>query len=200
MNKLIIKSKIWNKSNTPMINYKDNDYIKQKIIVEKSGILSRNKDKLIFKQTENLNTSSNSSENTNYMNEPRNSELISIEKRQNETNFSINCGEWPKDLMKLIGQKAVYFLYKGLTIENFLKEKQKYYVLSHGDILKLGKIYLKVLHIKINGPKKKEDEDQKETRNDNEQNKKLISSESESSSSDEDDNDEGENDSNNCFL
>ena len=197
MKTLIIKSKIWNKSNTPMINYKDKNYIKQKITVEKTGILSRNKDKIIFKQTENLDTSNNSSENTNYMNEPRNSELISVEKRENETNFYVNCGEWSKDLMKLIDQNAVYFLYKGLTIENFLKEKQKYYALNQGDIFKLGKIYLKILHIKLNNPRKKEDEDRKaNTTADKEENRRLVSSESESSSSDDDDDNDEENESN----
>ena len=50
------------------------------------------------------------------MNEPRTSELISIEKRDNDSNFYINCGDWPKDLLQLIDQNAVYFLYKGLTI------------------------------------------------------------------------------------
>ena len=49
--------------------------------------------------------------------------IISIEKRENDPSFYINCGNWSKDLNKLIDQNAVYFLYKGLTIENFLKEK-----------------------------------------------------------------------------
>ena len=189
MTTLIIKSKIWNKSNTPIINYKDKNYIKQKLSIEKSGIISRRKDKIIYKQTENLNNSNNSSENTNYMNEPRTSELITVEKRDNESNFYINCGDWPKDLLQLIDQNAVYFLYKGLTIENFLKEKQKYYVLNQGDIIKLGKIYLKILHIKLAGSNKKEDEDQKEkadktTDKDHSDINKKIVSESESNSDD----------------
>ncbi len=193
MTSLIIKSKIWNKSNIPLINYKDKNYIKQKITVEKTGILSRNKDKIIFKETEKLNTSNNSSDNTNYMNEPRNSELITIEKRPNDTTFFVNCGEWSKDLMQLIDQNAVYFLYKGLTIENFFKEKQKYYVLNQGDIIKLGKIYLKILHIKLTKSNKKEEEDNKDKanattdKNQNENNKNLVSSESELNSDDESD-------------
>ena len=192
MTTLIIKSKIWNKSNSPLINYKDKSYLKQKITIERSGIISRRKDKIVFKQTEDLNNSNNSSENTNYMNEPRTSELISIEKRPNESNFYINCGDWPKDLLQLMDQNAVYFLYKGLTIENFLKEKQKYYVLNQGDIIKLGKIYLKILHIKLTGSNKKEDEDEDEKDKANkttdkehsDKKKKLVS---DSESSDEDD-------------
>ena len=203
MTSLIIKSKIWNKSSTPLINYKDKNYLKQKITVERTGILSRRKDKIVFKQTENLNTSNNSSENTNYMNEPRTSELISIEKRENESSYYINCGDWPKDLIQLIDQNAVYFLYKGLTIENFLKEKQKYYVLNQGDIIKLGKIYLKILHIKLTGSNKKDDEDEKDKANattdkeHSDMNKKVVS-DSESNSDDNNSENNSENRENEC--
>ena len=199
MTSLIIKSKIWNKSNSPLINYKDKNFLKQKLTVERTGIISRRKDKIVFKQTENLNSSNNSSENTNYMNEPRTSELISIEKRANESNYYINCGDWPKDLVQLIDTNAVYFLYKGLTIENFLKEKQKYYVLNQGDIIKLGKIYLKILHIKLTGSNKKDDEDEKDKANattdkDQSDSKKIVSDSE--SNSDEDNESDGRNDDN----
>ena len=197
MTSLIIKSKIWNKSNSPLINYKDKNFLKQKITVERTGIISRRKDKIVFKQTENLNTSNNSNDNTNYMNEPRTSELISIEKRPNESNYYINCGDWPKDLVQLIDTNAVYFLYKGLTIENFLKEKQKYYVLNQGDIIKLGKIYLKILHIKLTGSNKKDDEDEKDKANattdkDQSDSKKIVSDSE--SNSDENNESDGRND------
>ena len=39
MTTLIIKSKIWNKSNIPLINYKEKNYIKQKITVEKTRMI-----------------------------------------------------------------------------------------------------------------------------------------------------------------
>jgi hypothetical protein len=196
MTTLIIKSKIWNKEKTPLINYKDKNYIKQKLTVEKTGILYRNKDKITFKERENLNSSNNSSDNTNYMNQPKSSELISIEKNANESNFYVNCGDWSKDLSELIDQNATYFLYKGLTIENFLKEKQKYYVLNQGDIIKLGKIYLKILHIKLSGSNKKEDEDEKEKadvttdKENSDKNKKIVS---DSESNSEEDNSENDN-------
>ena len=196
MTTLIIKSKIWNKEKTPLINYKDKNYIKQKLTVEKTGILYRNKDKITFKERENLNSSNNSSDNTNYMNQPKSSELISIEKNANESNFYVNCGDWSKDLSELIDQNATYFLYKGLTIENFLKEKQKYYVLNQGDIIKLGKIYLKILHIKLSGSNKKEDEDEKEKadvttdKEHSDRNKKIVS---DSESNSEEDNSENDN-------
>ena len=80
--------------------------------IDKSGIISIKKDKLFFRQTDNLDNSGNSSQDTNYMNESRNAELISIQKRENDSNFYVNCGDWSKDLMQLIDQNAVYLLYK----------------------------------------------------------------------------------------
>ena len=74
--------------------------------------------------------------------------LISIEKKDGN-NFEIDCGNWSKDILELLDQDATFFLYKGSTIENFMKDKHRYHVLSQGDILKIGKIYLKVLHIRL---------------------------------------------------
>ena len=156
MTSLIIKSKIWNKC-TSSINYKEKSCIKQKITLEKTGIIYRKEDKIFYKQVDNLNDKSNSIMHINYKNETKNTELISIEKTEYDPNFYIHCGNWSKDLNQLIDQNAVYFLYKGLTIENFLKEKQKYYVLNMGDIIKLGKIYLKILHIELNESNKNEE-------------------------------------------
>ena len=156
MTSLIIKSKIWNKC-TSSINYKEKSCIKQKITLEKTGIIYRKEDKIFYKQVDNLNDKSNSNMHINYKNETKNTELISIEKTEYDPNFYIHCGNWSKDLNQLIDQNAVYFLYKGLTIENFLKEKQKYYVLNMGDIIKLGKIYLKILHIELNESNKNEE-------------------------------------------
>ena len=156
MTSLIIKSKIWNKC-TSSINYKEKSCIKQKITLEKTGIIYRKEDKIFYKQVDNLNDKSNSIMHINYKNETKNTELISIEKTEYDPNFYIHCGNWSKDLNQLIDQNAVYFLYKGLTIENFLKEKPKYYVLNMGDIIKLGKIYLKILHIELNESNKNEE-------------------------------------------
>ena len=153
MTSLIIKSKIWNKF-TSLINYKEKSCIKQKITINKTGIIYRKEDKIFYKQVNNLN------DNKKCMNdETKNTELISIEKTEDDPNFYINCGNWSKNLYQLIDQKAVYFLYKGLTVENFLKERQKYYVLNMGDIIKIGKIYLKVLHIELNDSNKNEEKE-----------------------------------------
>ena len=178
MTSLIIKSKIWNKC-TSSINYKEKNCVKQKITIDKTGIIYRKEDKIFYKQADNLNDQRNSNMHANYMNETKNTELISIEKRENDPSFYINCGNWSKDLNQLIDQNAVYFLYKGLTIENFLKEKTKYYILNMGDIIKLGKIYLKILHIELNDSNKNEEENEEKEDNMNDKknafNKKLVS-------------------------
>ena len=69
-----------------------------------------------FKLLGALNTSNNSNENTNYMNENGLVELISIEKKD-WTKFDFDCGEWSKDIIELLGQNATYFLYKRI-LEN----------------------------------------------------------------------------------
>ena len=159
MSALILRSKIWPNESTQAINYKEKNFKKQKISIESSGIIFRQKDKVYFKKTEESNLTSNSNDNTNYMNEKK-IELLSISKQQ-DNKFIINCGNWSKDITKLIDENAAYLLYKGLTIENLLKEKQKYYVLNQGDIIKLGKIYLKLLHINLNNRDNEEDNDDK---------------------------------------
>ena len=141
MSALILRSKIWPNESTQAINYKEKNFKKQKISIESSGIIFRQKDKVYFKKTEESN-------------------LTSISKQQ-DNKFIINCGNWSKDITKLIDENAAYLLYKGLTIENLLKEKQKYYVLNQGDIIKLGKIYLKLLHINLNNRDNEEDNDYK---------------------------------------
>jgi len=70
---------------------------------------------LSFKLLGALNTSNNSNENTNYMNENGLVELISIEKKD-WTKFDFDCGEWSKDIIELLGQNATYFLYKRTTL------------------------------------------------------------------------------------
>ena len=167
MSTLIIKSKIWNNITNQSINYKEKNFRKQKLTIEHSSIIYRQKEKVIAKKIDESTYTSNSNENTNYMNDKKD-ELLTILK-EGENKYVVNCGNWSKDLTKLLDENAAYILYKGLTIENLLKEKQKYYVLSQGDIIKLGKIYLKLLHINLSNMDKddEEEEEKKEEINTN---------------------------------
>ena len=151
---LLIKAKFWNKSNNVIIDYSDKAFTIQKKELFKSGTLYRKGNKLNFKSNGVLNTTNNSNEKTDYMNNYHEIKLISVEKK-GDSNYVVDCGEWSKDIIDLIEQNATYFLYKGSTIENFMKDKHRYHILSQGDIIKIGKIYLKVLHIKLNKPESK---------------------------------------------
>ena len=167
MSTLIIKSKIWNILPNKSINYKDKKFHKQKLSIDHSSIIYRQQNKIIEKRTEDGITNT-SNDNTNYMMEKKD-ELISIAKTD-ENKYIINCGNWSKDLTKLINENAAYILYKGLTIENLLKEKQKYYVLNQGDILKLGKVYLKLLHINLSNDNQEEEDKKSEEDKNNDNN------------------------------
>ena len=133
---LIIKSKVWKKDTFELIDYLSDETIKTKIKINSSGVLSKNDKIISFTQGEDIPKS------------PFN--LLTIKKIYSTGKFIINCGDWSKDLIEVMDQKATYFLYKGTTIDNFMKDKHRYHVLSQGDILKIGKIYLKVLHIRLN--------------------------------------------------
>ena len=167
MSTLIIKSKIWNILPNKSINYKDKKFHKQKLSIDHSSIIYRQQNKIIEKRTEDGITNT-SNDNTNYMMEKKD-ELISIAKTD-ENKYIINCGNWSKDLSKLINENAAYILYKGFAIENLLKEKQKYYVLNQGDILKLGKVYLKLLHINLSNDNQEEDDKKSEEDKNNDNN------------------------------
>ena len=148
---LIIKAKFFNKSNNVIIDYSEKKFTRNQKEVFESGTLYRKGTKLSYKLAGALNTTDNSNENTNYMNDNRLINLLSVEKKEGP-NFVVDCGEWSKDIIELLDQSATYFLYKGSTIENFMKDKHRYHILSQGDIFKIGKIYLKVLHIKLINP------------------------------------------------
>ena len=151
---LIIKSKFYNKNNNVVIDYSEKNFVRNQKEVTESGTLYRKGNKLAYKLVGALNTTDNSNENTNYMNDQRLISLISVEKKDGG-NFTVDCGDWSKDIIELLDQSATYFLYKGSTIENFMKDKHRYHILSQGDIIKIGKIYLKVLHIKLTNPNQK---------------------------------------------
>ena len=173
MSTLIIKSKIWNNiSNHQSINYKEKNFQRQKFTIEHSTIIYRKQDKIVLKQIDESNYTSNSNDRTNYMNEKKD-ELLTILK-QPDNKYAINCGNWSKDLSKLIDENAAYILYKGLTIENLLKEKQKYYVLNQGDIIKIGKIYLKLLHINMFNSDKDDDNEGEKKEDNNNDNDNII--------------------------
>ena len=133
---LLITTKIWKRENFELIDYLSDDFIKTKIKINSSGVLSRKDKDISFTQGENLQTSP--------------SDLLTIKKDNSLGKYIINCGNWSKDLRKLTDQKGAYFIYRGLSLKEINKNfSYRYYKLSQGDIFKIGRVYFKVLDIHL---------------------------------------------------
>ena len=133
---LLITTKIWKKETFELLDYLSDDLIKTKIKVNSSGVLSRKDKEISFIQGENLHASP--------------SDLLTIKKDNSLGKYVINCGNWSKDLSKLIDQKGAYLVYRGLSLKELNKNfTYRYYKLSQGDIFKIGRVYFKVLDIHL---------------------------------------------------
>ena len=133
---LLITTKIWQKETFELIDYLSDDLIKTKIKVNSSGVLTKKDKDITFTQGENLHASP--------------SDLLTIKKDNTLGKYVINCGNWSKDLSKLIDQKGAYLVYRGLSLKELNKNfSYRYYKLSQGDIFKIGRVYFKVLDIHL---------------------------------------------------
>ena len=146
---LIIKSQIWNKDNVELIDYQNENAQKFFRIVNTSGTLIKKNKEIKFQIGDNL-------KNSEY-------DLVKI-KRNDIGRYIINCGTVSQNLAELVDQEGVFMVYKGLTLNNLNKiKKMRLYKLSQGDIIKLGRIYLKVLEIHLNKDKQKNKETSRNT-------------------------------------
>ena len=135
---LSIKSIIWKKEIFELIDYYSNETIKTKIKVNLSGVLSRVNKQIIYTPGENLEKSS--------------SDLLIVKKDDSLGKYLIDCGNWSKDLDKLVEENGAFLVYRGLSSKNKNnnnKISENYYKLSQGDIIKIGRIYFKILDINI---------------------------------------------------
>ena len=134
---LIIKTKIWKKENFELVDYLSDDIIINKITINSSGVLCRNNKDTYFTPGDNITES------------PFN--LLRINKNLEIGKYVIDCGNCPKDLSKLVDEQRIFFVYKGFSFHELSKNySYKYYKLSQGDILKVGRMYFKVLDIHLN--------------------------------------------------
>ena len=132
---LIIKSTVWTKENVELIDYLNGSYINTYMRVNKSGVIRRENNAVKYYIGENIPKSE--------------FDLVKVQKN-NEGKYLINCGNHSKDLAKLSKEQGIYIVYRGLTLKDLNKIKsRRFYKLSQGDIIKLGRIFLKVLEIKI---------------------------------------------------
>ena len=153
---LLIKGKIWNNGSLELIDYNNYDFQKREIKVHTSGMLSHIDKTLTFTKGKNI------------LKTPF--ELFSIYHNEENGFFYLNSQKPPKELLKVVGSKSIFFVYKGNRYRNIGNPQRKYYKLSQGDIIKLGRIFLKVLDIRV------EEDEQQESKFGTEINNNLNNS------------------------
>jgi len=147
---LLIKTKVWQKENIELIDYLNTDTIVSQYQTYNSGVIRRDNQLVTFHPGENLPKTDK--------------DLIQITKNNTTGKYIINCGTWSKNLEKLVDEVGVFMIYKGSIIQDLHDMRGKHtYKLSQGDIIKLGRIYLKVLDIHI----KKENKEKDDKKNNN---------------------------------
>ena len=142
---LLIKTKVWQKENIELIDYLNTDTIVSQYQTYNSGVIRRDNQLVTFHPGENLPKTEK--------------DLIQITKNNTTGKYIINCGTWSKNLEKLVDEVGVFMIYKGSIIQDLHNMGGKHtYKLSQGDIIKLGRIYLKVLDIHIKKENKEKDD------------------------------------------
>ena len=142
---LLIKTKVWQKENIELIDYLNTDTIVSQYQTYNSGVIRRDNQLVTFHPGENLPKTDK--------------DLIQITKNNTTGKYIINCGTWSKNLEKLVDEVGVFMIYKGSIIQDLHDMRGKHtYKLSQGDIIKLGRIYLKVLDIHIKKENKEKDD------------------------------------------
>ena len=131
---LSITTKVWNKEIKGLIDYDNTNYTKSKAIVNFPGILSRIDKKVIFTK--------NKDEQTPF-------KLLSVDKNEEYGFYNIDCGNWSKDISALVDQGGAFFLFKGEFFKKSRTPKETYYKLTQGDIIKIGKYYMKLLDMEV---------------------------------------------------
>lgn len=129
---LIIKTKIWDSDNHELVDYDNPNIVKKIIKINSSGILSRVKDEIIFSKEKNISK-----------------QLLTVKKDERNFNYMINCGNWSPDLNILSNEKGAFMVYKSSLFKEPKNVKNKFYKLNQGDIIKLGRVYLKLLDYEI---------------------------------------------------
>ena len=132
---LLITGKIWNNETLELIDFNNSDLQKTLIKVQSSGILSRINNTITFTQGQNIGKIP--------------FELFSINRNEENGYFYLDCIKPPNELIKVLESNSIYMVFKGYKYKNIENILEKYYKLSQGDIIKLGRIFLKVLDIHI---------------------------------------------------
>ena len=131
---LLVTCTIWEKEIYELIDYYNTNTTETKLTINSSGVLSRQDKEITFTPGEDQKKSEY--------------DLLRIKKHLKTDNYSADCGTWSKDLNKLIDEDGAFIVYRGLSLnEKENSYSSRYYKLSQGDIIKIGRIYFKVLDI-----------------------------------------------------
>ena len=129
---LILTSKVWGNDYHDLIDYENQDITKKVFKINSSGFLSRINNDIIF-----------SSENN-----PSN-ELLKIRKNEENKKYYVDCGNWSKDLSVLSNETGAFIVYKSSHSKKQNRIINNYYKLNQGDIIRIGRIYIKLLDMQL---------------------------------------------------
>ena len=142
---LLVKTKICSRDNYELLDYDSTKLIVNRININHSGILFRSNKNTFFV------------ENFEKCKENKNDLLLKIIKDTQNDCYFVKNEEYSNNLDKLLEQDPAYIVYKNSFLEEERNKKDKvWYKLSEGDIIKLGRVYIKILCINL-GSKKSEE-------------------------------------------
>ena len=149
---LLVKTKIYKNETFELVDYDSSEIIINKLEINQSGVLVRSNQNTYFRKTEIIQNDE--------------VKLIKIAKDPQNDCFFINSGKYTNNLYKLVDHDAAYLVYKTPFYEEDQNKKNKRsYKLSEGDIIKLGRVYIKILEINLSKKKIEQDNESKNSLN-----------------------------------
>ena len=152
---LIIKSKIWETDNHELVDYDNPYFTKKSLKVNSSGILCRKGNELILSKQKN-----------------KENELLKIKKNDKNNLYKIDCGKFSKDLNSLSDEEPAFMVFKSDFFKDPKTVRDRFYKLNQGDIIRVGRIYLKLLDYEIS--EEISTDKNKDTSSNNDEDKKSL--------------------------
>ena len=161
---LIIKTKIWETDNYELVDYDNPYFTKKSLKVNSSGVLCRKENEIFLSKQKGQENA-----------------LLKIKKNDNNYSYKIDCGKFSKDLNSLSNEDAAFMVFKSDFFKDPKTIKDRFYKLNQGDIIKVGRVYLKLLDYEIY-EEESTDKNKDTSSNNNEDKKSLIRNFSQNSS------------------
>ena len=133
---LIIITKIWEKHRkigNNLMDYKEKGEIKEKFKINSSGNLFILSKKIQFLENGEKNMD----------------KILAIEKNEKNNKYYINCKHYQKNFDLSSEKRGAFMAYRTRFFKNDKDNKNKFYKLDKGDIIRLGKLYIRILDIKL---------------------------------------------------